>query len=140
MTSAEAKDTGIGIGKAGVTLRGLEIRNVAGRGVVIGPGGDGFTMEGCEIHHTVNGGVVANGTGTPIRGITIRDCHVHDIAMSGKWREVPVNGCFLFKSAHDVLIEDCLIERGYGEGMAAGSRCATRAICSCMSPIGRRMC
>ena len=105
-----------------VTLRGLEICNIAGRGVVVGPGGDGFLMEGCHIHHTVNGGVVANGTGTPINGITIRGCHVHDIAMSGKWDEVPVNGCFLFKSARNVLVEDCLIERGYGEGMAAGSR------------------
>jgi hypothetical protein len=122
MNAADAKDTGVGIGKPNVTLRGLEVRNVAGRGVVVGPGGDGFVMEGCEIHHTVNGGFVANGTGTPINDITIRGCHVHDIAMSGKWDEVPVNGCFLFKSAQNVLVEDCLIERGYGEGMAAGSR------------------
>jgi hypothetical protein len=122
MSSADAKTTQVAIGRPRVVLRGLEIRNVPGRGVVVGVGGDGLLMQGCRVYNTVNGGFVANGMGTPIRGITIRDCHVHDIAMSGKWDETPVNGCFLFKSAHGVLVEDCLIERGYGEGMAAGSR------------------
>lgn len=105
-----------------VTLRGLEIRNVAGNGVTVGQGGHNFVMENCEIHHTLDGAFNANGTGDPILGITIKGCHAHDIALSGRWTETPVNGCFLFKSAYDVLVEDTLIERGYGEGIAAGSR------------------
>lgn len=121
-TEAEARANAVLIKAAGVTLEGFEIRNVKGNGVALAEGGDRFLMENCEIHHTVNGGLSANGTGTPIVGITIRGCHVHDIALSGIWYEVPVNGCFLFKSCHDVLVEDTLIERGYGEGIAAGSR------------------
>ena len=122
MTGADATAVGVLVNKPDATLRGFEIRNVAGKGVALAEGGDRFLMENCEIHHTVNGGLSANGTGTPIDGITIRGCHVHDIALSGIWYEVPVNGCFLFKSCHDVLVEDTLIERGYGEGIAAGSR------------------
>ena len=122
MTGADATAVAVLVNKPDVTVRGFEIRNVAGKGVALAEGGDRFLMENCEIHHTVNGGLSANGTGTPIDGITIRGCHVHDIALSGIWYEVPVNGCFLFKSCHDVLVEDTLIERGYGEGIAAGSR------------------
>ena len=113
---------GVLVRYADVTLRGFEIRNVAGQGVAVTTGGYRFVMENCEIHHCFHGGLAGNGLGEMIQGITIRGCHVHDIALSGKWREVPVNGCFLFKSCEGVLIEDCLIERGYGEGIAAGSR------------------
>ena len=113
---------GVLVRYADITLRGFEIRNVAGQGVAVTTGGHRFVMEDCEIHHCFHGGVAANGLGDMIQGITIRGCHVHDIALSGKWKEVPVNGCFLFKSCDGVLVEDTLIERGYGEGIAAGSR------------------
>ena len=98
MTGADATAVAVLVNKPDVTVRGFEIRNVAGKGVAVAEGGDRFLMEDCEIHHTVNGGMNSNGTGTPIVGITIRGCHVHDIALSGIWYEVPVNGCFLFKS------------------------------------------
>ena len=120
MVDADAQVNQVLINKPGVTLRGFEIRNVPGKGVAVAAGGDGFTMEGCEIHHTVSGGFAANGTSTLIRNLTIRGCHVHDISMSGIWRETPVSGCFLFRFCHDVLVEDTEIERGYGEGIAAG--------------------
>ena len=120
---ADADDgKGVLVRYADVTLRGFEIRNVAGQGVAVTTGGHRFLMEDCEIHHTFHGGLAGNGLGEMIQGITIRGCHVHDIALSGKWKETPVNGCFLFKSCDGVLIEDTLIERGYGEGIAAGSR------------------
>lgn len=122
LATTEDNATGVLVRYPDVTVRGFEIRNVPGQGVNVTTGGHRFLMEGCEIHHTFHGGFAANGLGVPIQGITIRNCHVHDIAMSGKWRETPVNGCFLFKSAHGALVEDCIVERGYGEGMAAGSR------------------
>lgn len=118
----DGKANGVLIGESDVTLRGFVIRNVAGKGLAVTTGGHRFTMEDCEIYGTLNGGFGANGLGNPILGITIRNCHAHDISLSGQWYETPVNGCFLFKSAHDVLVEDTLIERGYGEGIAAGSR------------------
>lgn len=113
---------GVLINAPGVIVRGFEIRNVSGNGIGIAAGGDGCLIEGCEIHHTMDGGLSANGTGTPIRSITIRGCHVHDISLSGRWRETPVNGCFLFKGCEYVVVEDVLIERGHGEGIAAGTR------------------
>lgn len=122
LSTAEDDAAGILIKAADVTVRGLEVRNVPGNGVAVGAGGHRFLMENCRIHHTYHGGFKANPTGGTIDGITVRGCHVHDIALSGRFKEVPVNGCFLFKSCRDVLVEDCLIERGHGEGIAAGSR------------------
>lgn len=122
MKSADGNAVGILVNRAGVTVRGLEVRNVAGRGVAVAAGGDGFVLEGCEIHHTLNGGIIVNGTGTPVAGVTIRGCHLHDISLSGTWYETPVNGCCRFAMARDVLVEDTLIERGHGEGIDASSR------------------
>ena len=122
LSTAEDDAAGILIRVAGVTVRGLEVRNVPGNGVAVGEGGHDFTLEYCEIHDCYHGGFKANPTGGTIRNITVRRCHVHDIALSGRFKETPVNGCFLFKSCDGVLVEDCLIERGHGEGMAAGSR------------------
>ena len=122
LSTAEDDAAGILIRVAGVTVRGLEVRNVPGNGVAVGEGGHDFTLEYCEIHDCYHGGFKANPTGGTIRNITVRRCYVHDIALSGRFKEVPVNGCFLFKSCDGVLVEDCLIERGHGEGMAAGSR------------------
>lgn len=122
MDPAEGKANGVLIAEPDVTIRGLEIRNVAGQGVAVTKGGHRFTMEKCEIHHTLQAGFAANGLGECVENITIRNCHAHDLCLSGQWQETPVNGCFLFKSAKGVLVEDSLIERGYGEGLAAGSR------------------
>jgi hypothetical protein len=122
MDAADGKATGVVIAEPDVTIRQLEIRNVAGQGVAVTQGGHRFTMEKCQIHHTLQAGFAANGLGEFIEGITIRHCHAHDLCLSGQWQETPVNGCFLFKSARRALVEDCLIERGYGEGLAAGSR------------------
>jgi hypothetical protein len=122
LSTAEDDAAGILIKAADVTVRGLEVRNVPGNGVAVGAGGHRFLMENCRIHHTYHGGFKANPTGGTIDGITVRGCHVHDIALSGRFKETPVNGCFLFKSCRGVLVEDCLIERGHGEGIAAGSR------------------
>ena len=122
LSPADANGYGVMVSAAGVTLRDFEVRNVAGRGVVIGAGGDKFTLEDFEIHHTFSGGLACNGSGKPITGIAIRRGHVHDISLSGRWRETPVSGCFLFKDANNLLVEDVLIERGHGEGIAAGFR------------------
>lgn len=120
MTSAETKVTQVAIGQPGVTLRGLEIRNVPGWGVKAGAGSDNFTMEGCYIHHTVQGGFGANGTGTIIRNMTIRDCDLDHLSMSGKWQETPVNGCCLFRYVVGLRVNDTRIRFGYGEGFALG--------------------
>ena len=122
LSTAEDDAAGLLIKAAGVTVRGLTIRNVPGNGVAVGEGGHDFTLEDCEIANCYHGGFKANPTGGVIRNVTVRRCHVHDIALSGRFKETPVNGCFLFKSCDGVLVEDCLIERGHGEGMAAGSR------------------
>ncbi len=122
MRGEDGNAHGVLVNQSGVVLRGFEVRNIAGRGVTVAAGGDNFLMEGCEIHHTLNGGFGANGTGTPIEGVTLRECHLHDICLSGQWYETPVNGCCLFKLAREVLVEDTLIERGYGEGIDASSR------------------
>jgi hypothetical protein len=118
----EGTGRGVSILQPGVTVRGFEIRNVAGNGVSIGPGGDGATLANCEIHHTLNGALSTNGGGAPVRDVTVRQVYAHDISLSGRWYETPVNGCFLFKHAYDALIEECVIERGHGEGAAAGTR------------------
>ena len=122
LSPADANGYGVMVSAAGVALRGFEVRNVAGRGVVIGPGGDGLVLEDFEIHHTFSGGLACNGSGKAIADIAIRRGHVHDISLSGRWRETPVSGCFLFKDANNLLVEDVLIERGHGEGIAAGFR------------------
>ena len=122
LSPADANGYGVMVSAAGVTLRGFEVRNIAGRGVVIGPGGDGLVLEDFEIHHTFSGGLACNGSGKAIADIAIRRGHVHDISLSGRWRETPVSGCFLFKDANNLLVEDVLIERGHGEGIAAGFR------------------
>ena len=122
LSPADANGYGVMVSAAGVTLRDFEVRNIAGRGVVIGAGGSGLVLEDFEIHHTFSGGLACNGSGKPITGITIRRGHVHDISLSGRWRETPVSGCFLFKDANNLLVEDVLIERGHGEGIAAGFR------------------
>jgi hypothetical protein len=122
LSPADANGYGVMVSAAGVTLRDFEVRNIAGRGVVIGPGGDGLVLEDFEIHHTFSGGLACNGSGKAIADIAIRRGHVHDISLSGRWRETPVSGCFLFKDANNLLVEDVLIERGHGEGIAAGFR------------------
>lgn len=127
----DANANGILIKNPGVTLVGIEVRRVRGRGVTVAAGGDNFLMENCEIHHTVNGGFGANGTGTPIVGITIRGCYAHDTSLSGKWQPAPVNGAFLFKMCRDVLVEDTVSCRSFGEGFAFGSRsdgCTARRV------------
>jgi len=122
MRPEAGNDRGVLISARGVTLRGFEIRNVAGNGIAVGAGGDDCLIERCEVHDTLDGALSANGTGTTIRGITVRGCHFHDISLSGTWYETPVNGCFLFKGCEDVLLEDNITERGHGEGGAFGTR------------------
>lgn len=104
----------------GVTLDGLEIRNVPGRGVTVAEGGDDFTMRNCHIHHTVNGGFGANPTGQAIRNMTIENCRMEYLSMSGKWKETPVNGCCLFRYVIGLKVKDTRIRFGYGEGFALG--------------------
>jgi len=101
-----------------VTLRGLEVRNVRGRGVTVGAGGDNFTMEQCEIHHTVNGGFGANGTGTTIRNLTLRDCYLHDLSLSGRWQETPVNGCCIFRYVDGLRVSNVHVRGGHAEGFS----------------------
>lgn len=48
-TEAEARANAVLIRAAGVTLEGIEIRNVKGNGVAVGEGGHNFTMRRCEI-------------------------------------------------------------------------------------------
>lgn len=120
LVAAEAKANQVLVNQPGVSLIGLQIRNVRGRGVAVAAGGDGFRMERCEIHHTVHGGFGANGTGTLIRGLTIRECNLHHLSMSGKWQETPVNGCCLFRYVVGLRVEGLRIRFGYGEGFALG--------------------
>jgi hypothetical protein len=120
LIAAEAKANQVLVNQPGVGLIGLEIRNVRGRGVAVAAGGDGFRMERCEIHHTVHGGFGANGTGTLIRGLTIRDCNLHHLSMSGEWQETPVSGCCLFRYVVGLKVYNVRIRFGYGEGFALG--------------------
>lgn len=121
---ATAKEVGIGIGAAGVTLNGFEVRNIKGRGVTVGPGGHDFTMRNCIIHDCVNGGFGANGSGTPIRNVLVEDCYGYRLSMSGsfKGQETPVNGCWLVKSVKGVVMRRVRVHQGHGEGMAAGTQ------------------
>ncbi|MBX7251629.1 MAG: right-handed parallel beta-helix repeat-containing protein, partial [Candidatus Promineofilum sp.] len=116
----EASATQVLVDEADVTLRGLEIRNVRGKGVAVAAGGDNFLMEDCEIHHTAAGGFGANGTGTLIHGVTLRGCYLHHLSLTGKWQETPVNGCCLFRYVVGVRITNTRIRFGYGEGFALG--------------------
>ncbi len=119
---ASTNARGIGIGAPNVTVSGFEVRNVLGQGVAVGANGDNLTLEDVEIHHTYDGAFAANAGGDFVDGITIRRVHAHDLCLSTPLgRRDGVNGCFLFKSA-GALVEDVLIERGYGEGIAAGTR------------------
>ena len=122
LSPADSGGVGVLVSRAGVIMRGFEVRNVAGQGVAVSAGGDGFVLEDCEIHHTFHGAFVVNGMADTVDGVTVRSCHFHDMSLSGRWRETPVNGCVMLKSATNALVEDCLIERGYGEGLTAGSR------------------
>lgn len=113
---------GIGIGAPNVTVSGFEVRNVLGQGVAVGADGDDLLLEDVEIHHTYDGAFAANAGSDFVEGIVIRRVHAHDLCLSTPLgRRDGVNGCFLFKAA-SALVEDVLIERGYGEGIAAGTR------------------
>ena len=114
-----AKANGILIKQPNITLQGLEIRNVRGRGVGLAQG-DGFTMIGCYIHHTINGGFGANGTGKLIRNVNIEDCFMEHLSLSGRWQETPVNGCCLFRYVIGLRIKSLHIRYGHGEGFALG--------------------
>jgi len=123
MTDKDAVGKGLLIKAPNIVFSNFEIRYVKGNGISLGEGANNFLIEDFEIHHTVRGGMNCNPTGSPITGVTFRRGHVHDISMSGQWYETPVNGCFLFRGARNVLVEDILLEKGYGEGMAAGIGC-----------------
>lgn len=116
----DVKSNQVLVNQKGVTLRGLEIRNVRGKGVAVAGGGDDFLMEDCEIHHTAAGGFGANGTGTLIHGVTLRGCYLHHLSLTGKWVETPVNGCCLFRYVIGLRVERLRIRFGYGEGFALG--------------------
>ena len=119
-TEAEARANAVLIKAAGVTLEGIEIRNVKGNGVAVGEGGYDFTMRRCEIHHTANGGFGANPTGQTIRNLTIEDCYLHHLSLTGQWHETPVNGCCLFRYVKGLTVTGTRIRFGYGEGFALG--------------------
>lgn len=120
MSSADAKVNQVLINQPDVTLMGLEICNVPGYGVGVAGGVNNFVMVGCEIHHTVNSGYHANGTGTRIRGVTIEDCYLHHLSMSGLWQETPVSGCFLHRYVIGLKVKNTRVRFGYGEGFALG--------------------
>jgi hypothetical protein len=120
MATADAKINQVLVNQPDVTLIGLEIRNVPGYGIGLTGGAGNFVMKGCEIHHTVNSGYHANGTGTLIRGVTIEDCDLHHLSMSGKWQETPVSGCFLHRYVIGLRVKNTRVRFGYGEGFALG--------------------
>jgi len=120
VTEDEAKANQVLINQPDVSLIGFEIRNVRGKGVNVAAGGDGFLMENCYIHHTANGGFGANGTGTPINGLTIRNCRLEYLSLTGQWYETPVNGCCLFRYVAGLKVENLDIRYGCGEGFALG--------------------
>lgn len=120
VTEDEAKANQVLINQPDVSLIGFEIRNVRGKGVNVAAGGDRFLMENCYIHHTANGGMGSNGTGTPIHGVTIRNCRMEYLSMTGQWYETPVNGCCLHRHVIGLRVENLSIRYGYGEGFALG--------------------
>ena len=124
MTEAEAKASGVIIRHPGVTLIGLEIRNIKGRGVSVDAGGDDFTMRQCVIHDCVDGGFGANGQDEMIRNLLIEDCEGYRLSMSASFpgQETPVNGCWLASSVDGLVIRRTTVRQGYSEGMAAGRR------------------
>lgn len=104
-----------------VTLIGLEIRNVPGRGIAIGEGGDRARVEGCYIHDAYNGGIGVNGMGRMVKDVVIRDCRLYRVSRSSETKSGGgVEGNFLFRWAKNALVEDCHVSGGHGEGMAAG--------------------
>lgn len=68
LTTAQDDAAGILIKAAGVTVRGLEVRNVPGNGVAVGEGGHDFTLEDCEISDCYHGGFKANPTAVDEQG------------------------------------------------------------------------
>jgi hypothetical protein len=118
----EDDNSGIGISAADILIRGFEVRNVPGRGIVIGPGARNVVIEHFHVHHTFHGGIVVNGMGKTVRNVTIRRGVVEYISLSTRWKETPVNGCFPVKDTDGILIEDVAIQFGGGEGIAAGTQ------------------
>lgn len=119
---ADKKVNQVIVSRPDVTLRGLVVRNVAGRGVSVAAGGDGFLMEDCLISDCYDGGFALNGQGTPVKGVTLRRVIIRRVSRSWVVQKSPtnVNGCCLVRWGRDVLFEDCSVVGGYGEGMAAG--------------------
>lgn len=104
-----------------VTLIGLEICNVPGRGIAIGEGGDRAQILDCYIHDTYNGGVGVNGMGRMVEDVVIRGCRLYRVSRSSETKSGGgVEGNFLFRWAKNALVEDCHTSGGHGEGMAAG--------------------
>lgn len=104
------------------TVEGFTIRNAPGDGVGISGGGQRATLRGCTIHNCHESGLAANGTGTPLVGLTIEGNRVYDIARSwvvDKSRN-RVAGCFLFRWVRKSTIRGNEISGGFGEGLAAG--------------------
>lgn len=106
-----------------VTLIGLEFCNVPGRAVTVTAGGDRAQILDCYIHDTYNGGVGVNGMGKMVPNVVIRGCRLIRVSLSSEVKTSGgggVEGNCLFRWAKNVLVEDCYIAGGHGEGMAAG--------------------
>ena len=109
---------------ADVTLIGLEFCNVPGRAITIGPGGHRARIIDCIVHDTYNGGIGLNGMGKMVNDVVIRGCRLYRVSRSSETKkDGGVEGNFLFRWAKNVLIEDCHISGGFGEGAAAGVGC-----------------
>lgn len=113
----------VGIGAA-ATLRGVTIRNCPGRGLYVGAGGDNALIEDVTIENTYNSGIALNGMGDYVENVTFRRVTVRGSSRS--WAVTPpaqrqgVGGNWLFRWGKNILLEDCRLSGGYGEGPAAG--------------------
>lgn len=109
-------------GAPDVWVEGFTIRNSPGDAVAINGNGQRATLRRCIIHNNHESGLAANGTGTPLSGLTILGNRFYDNTLSWKVdkKRKNVSGNVLFRWVRDSLVEDNDISGGFGEGLNCG--------------------
>lgn len=112
----------VAISQPDVTIEGLIIRNVPGRGITVGPGGSGATVRNNYVENTYQGGFGANGMGKELKNLLVEGNEFYRISRSWAVQERPtnVNTNFAFVGVTDSEARNNLIHGGYGEGLAIG--------------------
>lgn len=110
----------IGIGQPDVALRGLTIRNCPGQGIHVGAGGDRATIDGCAIQNCYDGAFVLSGEGQFVEDVRLLNTVMTDLSLSWRFDTRGVGGCCRWRYAKRGLVQNCVVGRGHGEGIAAG--------------------